>query len=354
MRWGRIYVLLGLLFLGRPLPSPGLQASFGLEYDDNLFEKIAESKRSGWVNRLFLSSSTRLLETKRGVLQLRHQWGAKRFWKSEEVQGSSGDVVASQLQIAVVAQLHERLSLFCDNEVKIKNVQRISSEESYLRGGLKLGLSGRLGKGVSAELRLRRSSDHARDTSMVDVAVNGLGMELAYEYRRNVQARLGLKWHWIDYERPILQMAPVDSLDSRIEDQADRMRELVAGVQFYRSILVHASYALLENDSNSVGFSYRAHRLQLLVGRNLYHQVDGQFYLTLQRRRYREELPQSLPQITAEESDYEQMLLSFKLSRQLTSHYGLSTQYKRSRNGSRQAGASFHKNIYSLALDINF
>ena len=130
MRWGRIYVLLGLLFLGRPLPSPGLQASFGLEYDDNLFEKIAESKRSGWVNRLFLSSSSRLLETKRGVLQLRHQWGAKRFWKSEEVQGSSGDVVASQLQIAVVAQLHERLSLFCDNEVKIKNVQRISSEES--------------------------------------------------------------------------------------------------------------------------------------------------------------------------------------------------------------------------------
>ena len=39
MKWGRIQVLLGLLFLGRPLPSPGLQATLGLEYDDNPFEK---------------------------------------------------------------------------------------------------------------------------------------------------------------------------------------------------------------------------------------------------------------------------------------------------------------------------
>ena len=82
--------------------------------------------------------------------------------------------------------------------------------------------------------------------------------------------------------------------------------------------------------------------------------MDAQFYLTLQRRRYDEELSELSQRVTAEESDYEQMLLSFKLSRKLTSHYGLSTQYKRACNGSRRAGASFHKNIYSLALDINF
>ena len=354
MKWGWISVLLGLLFLGRPLPSPGLQASLGLEYDDNPFEKIAQSKRAGWVNRLFLSSSTQLLETKRGVLQLRHQWGVKRFWKSEEVHGSRGDVVASQLQIAALVQLHERLSLSWDNEVKIKNVQRISSEESYLRGGLHLGVSARLGQGVSGALRYHRSRDDARDTTLVDVAVNELGVALAYAYRRNLQARLGLKWHWIAYDRPILRTVPADSLATRIKEQSDRMRELVAGVQLYRDILVHASYTLLDNDSNSVGFSYRAHRLQLLVGRHLVLQVDGQFYLTLQRRCYDEELPQLLQSITAEESDYEQRLLSFKLSRKLTSHYGLSAQYKRSRNGSRRADASFHKNIYSLALDINF
>jgi len=238
--------------------------------------------------------------------------------------------------------------------VKIKNVQRISSEESYLRGGLRLGLRGRLGQGVSGTLRYRRGGDDARDTTLADVSVHELGMELGYGRNRQLQAHVGVRWRWLDYDRPILLAGAVDSLATRMRQQSDRVRELVAAVQVYRGALVHASYALLDNDSNSVGFGFRAHRLQVLLTRHIVYRVDGQVYLTLQRRRYDEELPESLPTAEVEEDEYEQTLLSFKLSRQMTERYGLSSQYKRARNGSRRGDASYHKNIYSLALDINF
>ena len=81
--------------------SEAIFQEIGLSRDESgklvasVFDKIAESKRAGWVNRLFLSSSAQLLETPRGILQQRYQWGLKRFWKSEEGHGARGDVVAS-------------------------------------------------------------------------------------------------------------------------------------------------------------------------------------------------------------------------------------------------------------------
>ncbi len=349
-----VALLLGFACLGIPGSIPGLQATLGLEYDDNPFEKTAESRRAGWVNRLFLFSSARLLETSRGALQVQHQWGLKRFWKAEESDGALGGVVASQLEIAGLAQVHERVTASWGSELKVKNVQRISSEESYLHGVLRLGLTGRLGRGFSGVLRYRRGGDDARDTTLADLSVNQVGIELEYGRSRQLRGRLGLTWRWLDYDRPVLRAQASDSVATELEDQSDRGRELRASIQFYRGALVHASYSLLDNDSNSVGFGFRSHRVQLLLTRHIFKGVDGQVYLTLQRRRYDEALPASLPTAEVEEDEFEQGLLSFKASRQLTTRYGVSSQYRHARNGSRRGEGSYHKNIYSLALDITF
>ena len=128
---------------------------------------------------------------------------------------------------------------------------------------------------------------------------------------------------------------------------------MVAGIQFYRGALVHASYALLDNQSNSVGYGFWAHRVQLLLTRHIAHQIDGQVFLTLQRRRYDEELPEFLPVTEVEEDEYEQTLFSLKLSRQMSERYDVSWEYRDARNGSRRGAGSFGKKVYSLALDIS-
>ena len=140
----RLPLLLALLCVLTPAVSYGLRATVGLEYDDNPFETRTENRRSGWINRFFLFSSARLKQSNRHVIQVRHQWGLKRFWKSEMANGAHGDVVASQLDLGGIVQLNDRYTASWGTDVKIKNVQRVSSEESYLRGNLRLRLVARL------------------------------------------------------------------------------------------------------------------------------------------------------------------------------------------------------------------
>ena len=101
---------------------------------------------------------------------------------------------------------------------------------------------------------------------------------------RTFIARLVADWRRLGYDRSTLRPGPGPD-DGVAGDQADRSRELKANVQLYRGGLTNASYALLDNDSNSTGFSYRAHRIQLLYAKHLTRGVDGQLFVTLQRRR---------------------------------------------------------------------
>ncbi len=335
-----------------PGSSHGLRATVGLEYDDNPFESRSEGRsgsesRSGWINRIFLSSSARIGQTPRYAIQVRHRWGLKRYWMAEQANGSQGDVVASQLELGGRAQVSERIAASWGSEVKIKNVQRISSEESYLRGSLQLGLSGRLDNGFIASLKYRRGADDARDTTLGDLSVAAWGGDVAFRSGRKFTVRLAGIWRRLDYDRAALGEGDPEAATG----QSDTNRELKVVVQLYRGGLVDASYALLDNDSNSTGFGYRAHRFQLLCARHLGGGIDGQLFLALQRRRYDEELPAILL-AGVKEDGYHQTLWSFKLSRQINEFYGVSGQYRRARNGSSRSEGAYEKRIYSLAVDV--
>jgi len=126
----------------------------------------------------------------------------------------------------------------------------------------------------------------------------------------------------------------------------------MAGIQYYRGVLVHANYAFIDNNSNSFGYGFKAHRVQVLLTRHLVYGVDGQLFFTSQVRRYDEELPGPFPAAGGEQEEYEQTLLSAKLSRQLSDRYGISWQYRYSRNGSRGEDGFFRKHVYTLAIDV--
>ena len=175
-----------------------VRATLGLEYDDNLFE-YQKSRRSGWISRLYLSSASRLLDRKWGNLQVQHQWGIKRFWRSEGTTGTSGDVVANYLELGGVLRLREGLQASWASELKIKSVQQISSEESYLRGGV-----GHWGERLTGGIGYRRSGDEARDPRLADVSMHEGSANLSYARSRHLRGSLGLRWRRLNYGRPAL------------------------------------------------------------------------------------------------------------------------------------------------------
>ncbi|NKB67185.1 MAG: hypothetical protein GKR89_09000 [Candidatus Latescibacteria bacterium] len=328
-----------------------LEAKLGVEYDDNPFEAVS-GERAGWLNRLYLRTAGPLLETPRGVLQVQHKLGLKRFWMVEEMAGGRGDVMANQVEVAGMAQLQKRLLLQWGSQFKLKNVQRISNEQSYLHGGIHLGLEGGLRSGMVGGLRYRMGGDDARDAQLSDVSLQELGGELRYGRSRRFRARLGLNWRWLDYDRPRLVQSGAGFWERGQRKQADQRREITADVQVYRDVLVQTKYAFLDNHSNSLGYGYRAHRLQILLTRHIAGGLDGQLYFTSQLRRYDEPVPGDVKPVAAEEDEYEQTMVSVKMARQLNQRYGVSAQYRYSRNGSRQDEGFFRKNVYALSLDM--
>ena len=349
----RGWLLLGLACLlgwGGPGRASTGRATLGLEDDDNLFE-YQKSRRSGWISRLYLSSGSRLLDRKWGNLQVQHQWGIKRFWRSEEVAGTSGDIVANYLELGGVLRLSERLQASWASELKIKSVQQISSEESYLRGGLRLGLNGQWGNRLKGGIGYRRSGDEARDPRLADVSMHEGSANLSYARSRRLRGSLGFRWRRQNYGRPALMERDEEVEESGI-DQEDVGREWSAAVQVYRGLLAHVQYAFINNSSNSTGYGFAAHRMQLMLTRHLGKGVDGQLFFTSQVRRYDEAEVSEAAEPGGAHDEYEQTLFSLKLARRFGERYDLSWQYRSSRNGSRGGDGFFRKKVYSLAIDM--
>lgn len=346
--WLQVLVAGGLL--SAPRPSSGLQAAVGLEYDDNPFEAHPR-RRAGWISRCYLDASAQILEGGRGSLQVKHQWGFKRFWRGEAAASPRGDVMASEVELEGVVQPHPRLVLSGSSVLKVKNVARISSEESYLHGGLRASTRGLLGRGFAAAVRYQRSGDDAREEGLADLALREAGVELSYSRHRQLQAHLGAARRWLDYGRPALVRGAAGQVFPAGKDQRDQEREVRVGLLFYQGMLVDAGYALVDNNSNSLGSSFWAHQVQLLLSRHLVWGLDGQLYLTAQQRRYEEVGP--LPALGTTQDEYAQTLAFLKLSRQLTPVYGLSAQYSYSRNGNRRDTGFFRKRTYGLSLTVS-
>ena len=139
-------VLLGLVGLARPGGAAEVRAAVGLERDDNPFEETADG-RGGWISRLYASASGYPLNRPRWRAKAQYQGGIKHFWLAE--QGvSQGDVVTSDLEVSAQARA-ARLALSGRGDLKVKGVNRVSSEEGYLRGALEGAVTGLFGKGIS-------------------------------------------------------------------------------------------------------------------------------------------------------------------------------------------------------------
>jgi hypothetical protein len=348
-KWRWLLLAAGLLG-AVPGVAGAMQAVAGLEYDDNPFETYP-GRRGGWVSRLFVDTSGQLLDQSWGGVQVKHQWGFKRYWRGEGALAPRGEVMASELALEGLFQALPRLQLSGSTALKVKNVNRISSEESYLHGGLRLQADAALGHGWAWALRYHRSSDDPREAELVDLALQEVGLDLGYHRSRRAQAHLGAAWRWLDYGRLALSQGSAGAVILGNDEQHDLERELRLGLSVNRRMLVDAGYALVDNHSNSLGYGFRAHQVELLLSRHLYLGVDGQFYLTAQRRRYDEELTPEGPRVADEE--YAQTLLFAKLTRQLSALYSVGVQYSYSRNGSRNEQGFFRKHIYGFSLNLS-
>ena len=321
----------------------------GMVYDNNLF-KVPVDPQSGWISRFYFAYSGDLLKRPRSSVWLRCQVGAKRFWTAERsMSGESGAVLANHLNVTASSRVGRRVRLEGSGVLKVKIVNRVPGEEGYLRGALEGRIQCVFGQGFTSDLYYRFGGHDSRDMRLPEVISNEAGAGVQYGKSRRFRARLTGTWRWLDYNRAALAVDARGRIDELRFAQSDLLREVSAGVQLYRRVLVDLVYGFLLNTSNSYGYSFKAHRMQVLLVRHIGFQFDAQMLANLQLRRYDDPLA-PLPGWDSEMDEYEQALLVLKLSRQLTNRLDLSLQYGFSRNGARRSGGFYRKHTCAISV----
>lgn len=341
-----------ILLCAMPVAGESMRATLGLEYDSNPFEGTA-SRRPGWVSRLYLCTGSRLMDRATAAVEMHHRAGVKRFWRRDAAATEAGDVVANHMELRGTWRPTRPLAVDWGADVKLKNVQRVSSDESYLRGGAELGLTREWRRGISTTIELRRAGDDARDSALVDLARSKLGVKIRWRQSRRLVAEAGVRHHWLAYDRPVFVLGPAGKrLSTGPDTQKDRLREWHLGLQAYTRLLVQVGYTYLDNTSNSAGYAYRAHRLRMTLARHLGYGVDGHLFVAAQRRDYTDDLTSVAPRDANAQNEYEQTLISVRLARQLSNRYGLSWRYRWARSGNARSGQFYRKGVYSISIDM--
>ena len=323
----------------------------GMVYDNNLF-KVPVDPQSGWISRFYFAYSGDLLKRPRSSVWLRCQVGTKRFWTAERsMSGESGAVLANHLNVTASSRVGRRVRLEGSGVLKVKIVNRVPGEEGYLRGALEGRIQCVFGQGFTSDLYYRFGGHDSRDMRLPEVISNEAGAGVQYGKSRRFRARLTGTWRWLDYNRAALAVDARGRIDELRFAQSDLLREVSAGVQLYRGVLVDLVYGFLLNTSNSYGYSFKAHRMQVLLVRHIGFQFDAQMLANLQLRRYDDPLA-PLPGWDSEMDEYEQALLVLKLSRQLTNRLDLSLQYGFSRNGARRNGGFYRKHTCAISVAV--
>ncbi|MCZ6635051.1 MAG: hypothetical protein O7G87_16765, partial [bacterium] len=328
--WGMVWMCLAWCF-GQDVAGAEIRASVGGSYDSNLFEQ-GVNPQGGWINRISVMSKGVFFQSQRGRIELQHQGGFKRLWKTSALFAEMGDVTVNHLELLGQAQVSARWWVSGGGQLKLKQATRVPGEESYLRGKINGRVSTRLLEGGTGGVFFRVSREDARDPALAQVAFHVLGVEGRWSRTRKFVGLVRGTWYWLDYDRTALLDPRSGNRAIRSTRQADVLREFTLDLQVYQGGLFHVGYGFLDNRSNSFGFGYRAHRIRMFLMKHIGYLIDAQSIISFQVRKYDDVLRPASGRLS-EEDEYEQTIATLKFSRQLNSRFGLSAQYGFYRNG---------------------
>ena len=130
--------------------------------------------------------------------------------------------------------------------------------------------------------------------------------------------------------------------------QADFFAEPAIRLQYFRRILLEGSYMYRVFRSNSYGFSFREHRIGMIVGSRFFFNSTLKILADLAAKQYRERGPNILTDLDEDrEADNRGVI---ELSRAVTQQAAIEMRYEFYRNESRVRRLYYSKSVVSVGL----
>jgi hypothetical protein len=132
--------------------------------------------------------------------------------------------------------------------------------------------------------------------------------------------------------------------------QIDLAHESSIGLAIYGRFGFQARYRYRLNDSNSFGFDYYSHILNIQLAQQLPWRMIAQFYGNVELRKFREAVQGLAGTLDVEDTDNNVMVL--RLLKEINGHFDIEARYGYYRNESINLDDFYNKHTYSLGFRV--
>lgn len=327
------------------------------EYDDNVREEVVDEIRAR-VARVSLKSDLMLDDSTTNQLSVVYQGGFKRFFDVGRDTLEIANQWIHEGQLAYRRVLGANL-LELSGGLKLRSWQDDTfffvNEDGFTR--LWGGVSARrnFSPTLSGEIAGRFSGiefDHVDEVFGYDAQSARLGLSKALG--DDVQADLIYALEQRGYDgRGKLRSANDDPANIFAPDrprQIDVAHEAGVGLSLLGPFGLQARYRHRRNDSNSFGFDYYSHILNLQLAQQLPWRLYAQFYGAVELRKFRDPIPGLVGTLDIEDTDNN--VFVFRLLKEINGHFDIEARYGRYRNESLNLNAFYTKNVYSAGIRL--
>ena len=350
----RTWICFSALLLLAPLTAQAASSEAtlraGLGYNSNP-DGLADSVSGQWLARAYVSCGAHLFRLGRTTGSLHYQGGIERgLWG-----GSDTDSLEATATNGLALHLGHHVPGWArmgfDARVKNRSTHRLRASPGYFSQEAALSLTTRPVGRTHGVLYFRQSArDYEARFAGYAAGAYGLGVETLLPGVVSLCLTVGETRLRFDRHALCKDASGQVAADSLGGDQRDALSEVKLGLRLYTPLLLTADYAYQDNASNSYGYPYRAHKLTLIVTKDLPHGTVGQLYGSFQWRRYRDPVVgPSTEDLQVDE--YEHTMCTARLSRALSKAVELDAQYAY-RKASNQRERFYKQHLVSLSLSL--
>ena len=132
--------------------------------------------------------------------------------------------------------------------------------------------------------------------------------------------------------------------------QIDLAQEASIGIAVLGRFGFQARYRFRINDSNSFGFDYYSHILNIQVAQELPWRMIAQFYGNVELRKFRETVQGLAGTLDVEDTDNNVVVL--RLLKEINGNFDVEARYGYYRNESIDLSDFYNKHVYSLGIRV--
>ena len=256
----------------------------GTEYDSNIREDYDDPTESNSMRLMFQYSGA-----KKNYLRLSYRGGYQGYWKHSEE-----NKLINDLSLSSTVRASKRICFGVETRGRLKIF--LNAIYDYAAGHAHAFTDIPLARTWVARMAYGREMLDYEDTDTFDYSGWYVRGSINKQLSKLFSLTTSFSTRNLSYDRPAFGYDRVDEFWYTVDsEQKDNIYQFSVLCELKRYLICNFSYSLERNNSNSYGFSYMRHRLQVVCGTNLHKTTMLRLLATFQSKKYAEDLRPFIP-----------------------------------------------------------